>query len=80
MLPAVVLIPVLAVGFSDYPVFVNPKAKIEAVLDRGPIQELIVKCPRGTAIIAYSKIERLFCPAKGGCTKSVDEAIGRACR
>ena len=42
--------------------------QIEAIVDRGPIIELIVRCPAGTAIVSYSKVERVFCSPKGSCS------------
>ncbi len=69
-----------AAGLTDYPGFINPKATVEAVVDRGPIQELIIKCPQGTAIIAYSKVEKLFCGPTGGCSQQLPAVVQRACR
>ena len=69
-----------AAGFTDYPGFVSPTARIEAIVDRGPIQELIVKCPHGTAIISYSKVEKLFCGPTGGCSGQLPAIVQRACR
>jgi hypothetical protein len=67
-------------GLTDYPGFINPKATVEAVVDRGPIQEMIIKCPQGTAIIAYSKVEKLFCGPTGGCSPQLSSIVQRACR
>lgn len=66
--------------FTDYPVFLKPQARIEAVLDRGPIAELIVKCPEGTGILSYSKVERVYCTPVRGCTPDLKTAIVRTCR
>lgn len=52
---------------------------VEAVTDRGPIYELIVRCPNGTAIMSYSKIERLYCSPRHACSPSRDETIRRSC-
>ena len=70
----------VAVGFIDYPGFVDPRARVEAVIDRGPILELILKCPPGTAILSYSKVEHLYCTPTKGCTSDLKVAIGRTCR
>ena len=66
-------------SFVDYPAFLNPGSRIEAVLDRGPIAELIVKCPGGTGILSYSKVERLYCTPVRGCTPDLKKAINRTC-
>lgn len=65
--------------FSDYPGFVDPTAAVEAYFDRGPILELIIKCPEGTGIVSYSKIERLFCSSKRDCFASLKSASKRTC-
>jgi len=64
----------------QHPAGAGATARVEAIVHRGPISELIVRCPRGTAIISYSKMERLYCIPRGGCGASLDEAVRRACR
>ena len=75
----------LATGFSFYPSLgdtphsrIDPR--IEAAIDKGPIYELIVTCNQGTAILSYSKIEKLFCTAYSGCMRGQSLAIKEACR
>lgn len=60
----------LALSYTAYPGFgdVRPPApaptarsRVEAMTDKGPIVEMIVRCRAGTAILSYSKIERVFC-------------------
>ena len=68
-----------ASGLTDYPVFRRPNARIEAVIDRGPIQELIVKCGSGTAILSYSKVEKLFCDPKLACHRNLGVVVARTC-
>ena len=68
-----------AAGLTDYPAFVRPEARIEAVIDRGPIQELIVKCGGGTAILSFSKVERLYCDPKLRCHKNLGVVVARTC-
>jgi hypothetical protein len=66
--------------FTEYPGFVDPASEVEAVVDRGPILEMIVKCGGGTAILSYSKIEHLYCtPNRSGCFKSFDAAMSSTC-
>ena len=65
--------------YSDYPAFVHPGAVVEAYTDRGPIIELIVKCPDGTGIMSYSKIERLYCSSKHACFRRLQPALRDTC-
>lgn len=72
---------VLAATFTLYP---GPQSaidpRIEAITERGPILELIVRCPVGTAIISYSRVERLFCTPRLECDRDQDAVIARSCR
>lgn len=71
-----------AVFAATFTIYEGPKAsdgRVEAATDRGPIIELIVRCPRGTAIITYSKMERLFCDPRLVCDPSRDVIVRRAC-
>ncbi len=56
-----------------------PDPRIEAATDRGPIIEYIVRCPKGTAIISYSKMERLFCDPQLRCEAGKEPVMRRAC-
>ena len=53
---------VLAAGFTLYPGSKTPDARIEAITDRGPIKELIVRCPVGTAATMDARGSRLRLP------------------
>ncbi len=66
-------------GFNDYPVFLKPTAQIEAVIDRGPIQEMIVKCKGGTAIVSFSKVDRKYCSPKLACYSTFAAVISETC-
>lgn len=66
--------------FSEYPVFLGKDSPIEAVIDRGPIAELIVKCPVGAAIFSYSKVDRQYCTPKARCFYDLKKAIDDSCR
>ena len=68
-----------ASGLTDYPVFRQPDAQVEAIIDRGPIQELIIKCGDGTAIISFSKVERRFCTPRLQCDPSLRVIVARTC-
>ena len=67
-------------GFNYYPGFVEGGARVEAIIDRGLIAELVIRCERGTGIIAVSKIERTFCTPKFHCVRSLEQAIRETCR
>lgn len=75
----------VAAGFSFYPALgdlpnANMDPRIEAAIDKGTIYELVVTCNDGTAILSYSKVERLFCTAYSGCMSGQASAISEACR
>lgn len=56
-----------------------PEPRIEAITDRGPILEMIVRCRTGSAIISYSKLERLYCDPRLRCDANQDTVIRRTC-
>lgn len=66
--------------FSDYPAFLKKGGVIEAYTDRGPIVELIIRCPAGTGIMSYSKVERLYCSSKHNCSLTLRTAVEDTCR
>jgi hypothetical protein len=70
-------------GFGDRGIATPRKAeqsgRVEATIDRGPIVELIVRCQSGTAIISYSKVERLFCSPKHSCNRQIGRVMTEAC-
>ena len=65
--------------FIEYPAFVLDRPQIEAVTDKGPILEMIVRCKTGTAIISYSKIERVYCDPRLSCARDRNAIARRAC-
>lgn len=65
--------------FTIYTVPRSAPPRIEAMTDRGPIVEMIVGCQNGTAIITYSKLEKLYCGPKRGCDRSQTRVIRDAC-
>jgi hypothetical protein len=83
MLPAAIAV-ALATDFTFYPSLgdrIAPEfdSVVEAAIDRGPIYELVVRCNPGTAIISYSKVEKLFCTPKRGCLRELAPAVDLAC-
>ena len=65
--------------YSDYPAFLKKAGVIEAFTDRGPIVEMIVRCPIGTGIMSYSKLEQLYCSSKMKCTAHFQAAVSDTC-
>ncbi|HPG88289.1 MAG TPA: hypothetical protein PLD46_01440 [Hyphomicrobium sp.] len=70
----------LAALYSDYPGFLNRDAVVEAYTDRGAVVELIIRCPIGTGILSYSKLEGLYCSAKHRCSTTLQSAVDDTCR
>ena len=70
---------VMTAIYSDYPAFLKRAGLIEAYTDRGPIVELIVRCPTGTGIMSYSKLEHLYCSSKFKCTPHLQAAVANTC-
>jgi hypothetical protein len=66
--------------YSDYPAFLKRAGVIEAYTDRGPIVEMIVRCPVGTGIMSYSKLERRYCSSKFKCSTTLTSAVTDTCR
>ena len=58
---------------------VPPGIKIEALVDRGPIVEMIVRCGVNTAIISYSKIEKLYCSPRMACSPALSDTLATSC-
>ena len=56
------------------------RVRVEAVTDLGPVQELIVKCSSGTAIVSYSKIDKMFCGAGNQCSISLPVMVRKVCK
>jgi len=78
----------LAAGLTAYPAFgdsalvtrpIDAKPRVEASVDHGPIIELVVGCGRGTAIVSYSKLERLYCGPDQKCDGDFAKVVARAC-
>jgi hypothetical protein len=67
-------------GFIYYPGFVEPGQRVEALIDKGPIVEMIVRCRTGTGIVAVSKYEGLFCAPDFTCYSTLKPALARTCR
>ncbi|MBX9684965.1 MAG: hypothetical protein K2X41_14375 [Hyphomicrobium sp.] len=65
--------------YSDYPAFLKRGGRVEAYNDLGPIVEFIVRCPVGTGIMSYSKLEHLYCSSKHTCHGSFQPAFKDTC-
>ena len=66
-------------GFTLYPPPSSPEPRIEAIIDRGIISELIVKCVDGTAIISYSPTDGMYCLTPSNCSSDRKEIIDQSC-
>lgn len=88
----VMLVAIAAAGFTTYPGFgdrvatqppvpghVAARLGIEAIVDRGPIVEMIVRCRAGSAIISYSKVDKVYCSPKMVCGATLEKTISTAC-
>lgn len=69
----------LAAIFTDYPAFLRRGEPIEAIIDRGPINELVVRCSKGTGILTYSKLEHLYCASTLACFDTFEAARRATC-
>ena len=71
-------------GYGDQvlasPQAAAPTARIEAAVDKGLIVEMIVRCPDGTGIITYSKVEHLYCSPQHECDSRLAVVAARTCR
>lgn len=79
----------VATAIISYPEFgdrglIRPPAierspHVEAATDLGPIIEIIVRCPHGTAILTYSKVDKRYCTPKLRCGRSLAAIVARSC-
>lgn len=67
-------------GFRYYPGFRNSEAVVEVAHDKGLTVEIIIRCPVGTGIINWSKVERLYCLPDHSCKRSLKAAVRHLCR
>jgi hypothetical protein len=67
-------------AFNSYPIFDDPTARIEAIIDKGPVAEMVVRCDKGTAIVAASWLEKTYCAPDFTCYASLEKAIIRSCK
>jgi len=74
-------------GLTLYPTFgdvVPPseggqRARVEAAVDKGLMIELIVACAKGTTIVSFSKVAKLYCGPKKGCSRDFGAIVRSAC-
>lgn len=52
---------------------------VEETIDRGDTVDLVVRCPKGTATVSYSKSRRQFCARDLTCATTLAEAAARSC-
>jgi len=65
--------------FIEYPVFQKKSGRVEAVTDKGLIQEFIIRCPDVAGIITFSKVDGAYCTPEHRCSASLSSAIKRLC-
>ncbi len=65
--------------FTLYPGPAAPDSRIEAITQRGPIYEMIVRCDEGSAIMTYSPVEQLYCSPLHVCSSNRTAVIARSC-
>lgn len=73
------LLAVAAVSFSDYPGALSRKSPVEAVIDRGLVVEIVVRCGAGAGILTYSKADRRFCDSSLRCHSGLKAAREATC-
>lgn len=70
-------------GFGDRglvkPPQIEASPRVDSARDMGPIVELTVRCPTGVTILAYSKVERLYCRPQSYCDKSFAVVAAKSC-
>jgi hypothetical protein len=66
-------------GFSLYPRPLSPEPRIEAIIQRGAIFELIVKCETGSAIISFAPADGMYCSPSFKCSRDRAETIAASC-
>lgn len=58
----------------------TPVHGVVAIVDRGLVSEVIVRCAKGeSAIVSFSKTEKVFCAPNGGCSDALRPIAARAC-
>ncbi len=77
---SLLIVAALSTTFTVYPGFTNPQQPVEAKRDLGPVYEFTIKCPLSTGIMAYSKVEKLFCTSDWTCYRELQAAIDHLCK
>lgn len=65
--------------FSDYPGVRNANTAIEAIIDKGLVVEMIVRCDHNTGIVTYSRADRRYCDSRLRCHASLRAARRATC-
>ena len=66
-------------GFSMYFPPHSDEPRIEAIIQRGILTEIIIKCAVGTAIVSYNAGDRNFCAPSGRCDRDRSKIILESC-
>ena len=83
------MLTIATAGFTTYPGFGDKlpgpaqpapqQLRIESIVDRGPIVEMVIRCGANAAIISYSKVEKLYCSPKLVCDSKLDKTLALTC-
>lgn len=65
--------------YIEYRSGVRPASPVEVLTDKGPLVEMIIRCGPQSGIISYSKVERLFCGPRGGCSLDFQKVYRATC-
>ena len=69
-------------SFTAYPAFGDnapAPSQVEAIVDKGLILHIIVRCRTGSAIVTYSKAERLYCTPRHACGGELGRTLAATC-
>ena len=68
-----------AAPLAPAPTQMQQGLKIEAIVDKGPTVEMIIRCGPNSAIVSYSKIEKLYCSPKLACDPLLARMLETTC-
>lgn len=73
------LVLAVAGGFTTYVPPSRVPPRVEAVIQRGILSELVIKCASGTAVISYSEGDGKYCINLQDCSRDGETMIFKAC-
>ena len=66
-------------GYTTYVPPTRETPRIEAIIQRGILTELVIKCAAGTAIVSFSEGDGKYCVNPWDCSYDAKEIIVNAC-